>query len=456
MNEIMRGTRPVFMLRLGLSLMLLIAVGAAVSDVDVWRLNRESLVIGDYMHALDDVQLAMLQMESGQRGYMISGDDKFLAPYTEGRLAMTAALARLDRFDPAAIGLKPPEVPIASLVVDKANELDRTLTIRRTDGPAAGIETLKIGLGRLIMGALRDELDDLRRQGLSIVNRLQRHVGVETYLTILLIASGLLISGFLVATSVALLRQEIYLRQSGETRLREHQAELARSNGELEQFAYVASHDLQEPLRMISSYTQLLRRRYAGKLDATADEFIGYAVDGTKRMQALINDLLHYSRVTSTAKPMGTTDLEVAFKDTMKDLEIRIEDCAATITHDALPTLQADEVQIRQLLINLIANGMKFQEAGHKPEIHVSVTRDGNDWRFGVKDNGIGIDPRYFDNLFQIFRRLHSRDEYPGTGIGLAVCKKIIERHGGRIWVESALGEGATFLFTLPAEETPS
>ena len=207
---------------------------------------------------------------------------------------------------------------------------------------------------------------------------------------------------------------------------------------------------------MISSYAQLLRRRYANKLDTAADEFIGYLVDGTKRMQALINDLLHYSRVGTGAKPLEPVDLETALSDTLKDLEIRIEDSGGTVTHEPLPTVQADPVQIRQLLINLIANGIKFHLPGQPPAVSISALRDGREWRFAVNDNGIGIDPQYFKNLFQIFKRLHSNDEYPGTGIGLAVCKKIVERHGGRIWVESALGQGSSFLFTLPAMEAPS
>ena len=171
-------------------------------------------------------------------------------------------------------------------------------------------------------------------------------------------------------------------------------------------------------------------------------------------MQVLINDLLNFSRVASGAKPLVPVDLEEALSDTLKDLEIRIEDCGATVTHEALPTVCADPVQMRQLLLNLIANGMKFQPPERKPAVNVSAEREGGEWRFGVRDNGIGIEPQYIKNLFQIFKRLHSLEEYPGTGIGLAVCKKIVERHGGRIWVESALGHGSTFLFTLPAMET--
>ena len=306
------------------------------------------------------------------------------------------------------------------------------------------------------MTTLRDELNGLRQRANSLVSKQAESNFFQASTTVGLIIAGLLLSGGLAATSVTLLRREIRARQAVETALRERQAALARSNDELEQFAHIASHDLQEPLRMISSYTQLLRRRYAGKLDADADEFIGYAVDGTKRMQVLINDLLNFSRVASAAKPLEPVDLEAALSDTLKDLEIRIEDCGARVTHDRLPTVRADPVQMRQLLLNLIGNGMKFQAPQRKPDVRVSATREGRDWRFGVRDNGIGIDAQYIKNLFQIFKRLHSSDEYPGTGIGLAVCKKIVERHGGRIWVESALGKGSTFLFTLPAMETQS
>jgi len=297
-------------------------------------------------------------------------------------------------------------------------------------------------------------LEGSRQQAFSLLAKRQEHFHFEATMTVGLITAGLLLSGGLAAISVGLLRREIVARRMIETTLRERQAALARSNDELEQFAHIASHDLQEPLRMISSYTQLLHRRYAGKLDADADEFIGYAVDGTKRMQVLISDLLSLSRVSDDGKVLQPINLEAALRDTLKDLELRIEDCGATVTHDPLPTVRADPVQMRQLLLNLIGNGMKFQPPERKPAVNISATRQGADWRFGVHDNGIGIEPQYIKNLFQIFKRLHGTQAYPGTGIGLAVCKKIVERHGGRIWIESAFGQGSTFLFTLPAMET--
>jgi two-component system, sensor histidine kinase and response regulator len=224
--------------------------------------------------------------------------------------------------------------------------------------------------------------------------------------------------------------------------------ELARSNAELEQFAYVASHDLQEPLRMVASYTQLLARRYKGKLDSDGDEFIGFAVDGANRMQQLIRDLLSYSRVITKGNQLQLTATEAACKAAVLNLEKSIEDSEAVVSVGPLPTLMADATQLTQLFQNLIGNAIKYR-SGTRPEICVAARPDRNHWVFSVQDNGIGIEPQYFERIFQMFQRLHSRGEYPGTGIGLAISKKIAERHGGRIWVESEPGHGSTFLFSV-------
>ena len=226
--------------------------------------------------------------------------------------------------------------------------------------------------------------------------------------------------------------------------------ELARSNKELEQFAYVASHDLQEPLRMVSSYCQLLARRYQGKLDKDADEFIVFAVDGAKRMQQLIQDLLIYSRVGTRGKEHAPTDCNAVIRRVLLNLKIAIEESGAVVTHDQMPTVMADEGQLGQLLQNLIGNAIKYRKKGIKPEIRVEGKAHKEGWLFSVRDNGIGIDPQHFNRLFIIFQRLQTREEYAGTGIGLAVCKKIVERHGGRIWIESKPEEGSTFYFTIP------
>jgi signal transduction histidine kinase len=234
-----------------------------------------------------------------------------------------------------------------------------------------------------------------------------------------------------------------------EESLRALTTELARSNKELEQFAYVASHDLQEPLRMVSSYTQLLEQRYRGRLDDDAHEFINYAVDGARRMQRLINDLLEFSRVSTRGKPLQPVDANDVLGTVRANLSAAIEDAGALVTNEELPTVMIDPTQLGQLLQNLIGNAIKFHGAG-PPRVHVAACEREGEWVFAVKDNGIGIEPEYFDRIFVIFQRLHVAADYPGTGIGLAVCKRIVERHGGRIWVESESGAGAIFSFTVP------
>ncbi len=231
--------------------------------------------------------------------------------------------------------------------------------------------------------------------------------------------------------------------------LQQAMEELQRSNSELEQFAYVASHDLQEPLRMVASYCQLLQRRYAAKLDGDAHEFIGFAVEGAKRMQSLINDLLLYSRVGTKGKPFTPTSLEQVLADAVANLTVSIGEAKAEISHDPLPMVQGDRVQLLQLLQNLLGNALKFRRET-PVRIHVGAQRHGGLWQISVTDNGIGIEPQYAERIFMIFQRLHTREQYPGTGIGLSVCKKIVERHGGRIWVEPAPTGGSVFQFTVP------
>jgi PAS domain S-box-containing protein len=230
--------------------------------------------------------------------------------------------------------------------------------------------------------------------------------------------------------------------------------ELQRSNAELEQFAYVASHDLQEPLRMVSSYTQLLTRRYNDKLQGDAQEFMHYIVDGAARMKQLIEDLLAYSRVGTKGKEFKPVSLEAPLKKAIGNLRAAIEESSAAVTWDPLPTVDADETQLAQLFQNLMGNALKFRGAS-VPRIHVAAADRDGEWQLTVADNGIGIEPQYFERIFMLFQRLHTMGEYPGTGIGLAICKKVVERHGGRIWVSSAPGEGSQFHFTLPKKEVP-
>ncbi len=242
---------------------------------------------------------------------------------------------------------------------------------------------------------------------------------------------------------------DITERKQADDKLKKTLEDLEMSNRELEQFAYVASHDLQEPLRMVSSYTQLLAKRYKGKLDADAHEFINYAVDGANTMQKLISDLLILSRVGTRGKPLKKTNCKKALAQAVANLQASIKEAHADITYDSLPTVMADGSQLVQLFQNLIGNAIKFRSES-APHIHVSAEKNGIEWVFSVSDNGIGIDQRQADRIFAIFQRLHAKGRYPGTGIGLAMCKKIVERHEGRIWVKSEPGKGSIFYFTIP------
>ena len=242
------------------------------------------------------------------------------------------------------------------------------------------------------------------------------------------------------------------------TELRTVQKELAISNADLQQFAYVASHDLQAPLRMISSYLQLLENRNVDKLDQDSKEYIAFALDGAESMKLLIKDILDYSRVETQGRDFLPTDMNFVIGSVMRDLEGQIAEAGATVSYAPQPTIKADQTQMTQLMENLIGNAIKFR-SDRAPIVQISATRMGRFWQFAVSDNGIGLDLKYKARIFEMFQRLHTRDEYKGTGIGLAICKRIVDRHGGQIWVESAQGEGTTFYFTIPigpVERTPS
>jgi signal transduction histidine kinase len=266
-------------------------------------------------------------------------------------------------------------------------------------------------------------------------------------------------ANLLLSKSNASLESEIEQRRAAEDKLRDNLVELQRSNAELEQFAYVASHDLQEPLRAVGGCVQVLQKRYQGQLDARADQFIQHAVEGAQRMQNLINDLLSYSRLGTKNKEFEAVSGEKIIAGALKNISVSVRETEAQITHDALPILDCDAGQIEQVLQNLLSNAIKFR--GDKPPlIHVGCRRQsgagpeggggGDFWVLSVADEGLGIEPQYFERIFVMFQRLHTRADYAGTGIGLAICKKIVERHGGQIWVESAAGKGSKFSFSLP------
>ena len=330
------------------------------------------------------------------------------------------------------------------------------LEVRTPEGPVPDFLQPEVRLGEGPIGQLAQarrpsclNLGTWELAGLPLVLG-ERLVGVVAALAPSPLPDGMLetLEPFadLLANGIERRRAELLLARRTEA--------LTRVTKDLEQFAYAASHDLQEPLRMVSSYTQLLSRRYQGKLDATADEFIAFAVDGATRMRDLLNDLLAYSRVSTRGKEPSPTDCNAVLSKALASLQSQVARSDAQVTADPLPTVMADVSQLEHVFRNLLDNALKFRRAV-PPQVHVSSRphEDGS-WLFEFRDNGIGLDVRHAERIFVIFQRLHSKDQYPGRGMGLALCKRIIERHGGRIWVESTPDQGSTFFFTLPAHGT--
>lgn len=342
------------------------------------------------------------------------------------------------------------------LIQHKLEELSQTIDLRRDAGFSSALEVVLTDAGKRIMDELRGVIAEMEQEERRLLGQRDAATASTATKTKIAVIFGTIVSTgtfgiialFLSCTN-SKLAHEVEVRKRGEQKLEMQAQKLARPNQELEQFANIAAHDLQEPLRMVSSYTQLLERRYKDKLDSDANEFIGYAVDGAKRMQAQINDLLAYSRVTTQGKSFEATNCSYIFDTAVANLAASIEETGATVTQDLLPTLPADSLQLVSVFQNLIGNGIKYH-GGQPPRIHVAAVENGDEWIFSFKDNGIGLDPEFADRIFVIFQRLHTKAKYPGTGIGLAICKKVVERHGGRIWVESEPDKGSSFYFTLP------
>jgi signal transduction histidine kinase len=419
------------------------------------------------LEALDAVLANTLDVESGVRGYALLGDASFLGAYSE---AVTQIRQNVKKVRELTVDNSVQQKSLDALEPLIAKRLERAefmIGVRSREGLAAAASPPQLGAGKELVAQIRSQLGTMKAEEIRLLQLRTEQADRSSRNTKVLIAAGDSLGiVFLCAAGLAI-AEEMKRRRRAEEEVRQlnrdlerrveertvelanQTKELARSNSELQQFAYVASHDLQEPLRMVASFTQLLARRYADKLDDDARDFINFAVDGATRMQTLISDLLNYSRVGTQGKPLEPTESETVLQRVLDGLQLAIEENHAAITHDVLPQVSADSLQLGQLFQNLLTNAMKFHGAD-PPRIHISARNAGNVCEFSFRDNGIGIAEEHADRIFVIFQRLHTKTEYPGTGIGLAICKKIVERHGGRIWIEPSPGGGTTFHFTIP------
>ncbi|MEU5087682.1 ATP-binding protein [Streptomyces sp. NPDC021356] len=482
---------------------------AVLGSLGGWAMWRTSQITADLVDRRSAaliqamrVEQGLVNQETGVRGYGLSGRADFLQPYAQGLSEEKAALGRLRPLvegDPRAAADLAEVEKLAGTwqrrIADPVSGASAADAVRLATDRAAEGKTSFDSLRRAMAGQ-QAHLDGERaaearqlRQAETLRNWMFAVIAVLIVLLAVLVFEGLRrgITGPLSrlgadARDVARGRFDLSLTGTGPADLRrlaadvesmrrrlveelqvseearqlvDEQAEdLKRSNTELEQFAYVASHDLQEPLRKVSSFTQLLQRRYGGQLDDRADQYIGFAVDGANRMQNLINDLLAFSRVGRVHNDHRSVDLEEIVGRTLDDLSVTVEETGAEITHDPLPTVVGDSTQLGTLWQNLLSNAIKFRSPDHTPHIHISAARDGDTWEFAVSDNGIGIAPEFQEKVFIIFQRLHTKDAYPGTGIGLAMCKKVVEFHGGSIGIDPAYKLGTRVVFTLPVAET--
>jgi signal transduction histidine kinase len=415
---------------------LLVGIVASKITVD----NQEQMLgVFETRIALQRAFVDVIDQETAIRGYAATHDRRMLVPYFAARSDIVANFADLEADGGGSLH---PEVSEMERLYTFWRRVVGDPLIEQPDRPDRVAREIH---GKFIVDRIRAagrvarmKLDAILQETIRTSARI-RNVEIATVIVLVILfgAAGL--------TFVReRLKVEVRLREA----LAERNASLEHSNQSLEEFAYVASHDLQEPLRAISGFTQLLQDRYTGKFDAEADEFMGFIVDGTRRMQHLIDDVLQYSRVTTHGRPLVPVDLMAVTRRAVQNLQSSLAATSAEIVYADLPEVEGDATQLIQLVQNLIANGVKYNAS--TPRVEITAKRDDeSDWVISVRDNGIGIDPKYQDRIFRIFARLHTREEFGGTGIGLALSRRILERHGGRIWVESVEGHGSTFSFTL-------
>jgi len=422
------------------------------------------------LEQVNAVMTDLLSAETGERGFILTGETSFLDPYNDAFAHVNGDVTELRRMTSDNPVQQRTLDRVEPLISERLGMLHDRVELRKHEGLVSGAEIVRQGPGKRHMEMIRAELSGMNQEENRLLILRSEEASKSSRNTRMVIVTGEVLAVAFLCLAGIVVGQEIGLRRRAEievrtlntdlerrvadrtAELRERAKDLARSNSELQQFAYVASHDLQEPLRMVASFTQLLAKRYSEKLDDDARDFINYAVDGATRMQTLISDLLNYSRVGTQGNPLVPTDSEALFSRVLDSIKFAMEDSGTVISHDPLPVVLADSQQLGQLFQNLLTNAIKFR-GERPPNVRISAERNGNDWKISVRDNGIGISQEHADRIFVIFQRLHTKTEYPGTGIGLAICKKSVERHGGRIWIEPSPGGGATFCFTIPAAE---
>jgi signal transduction histidine kinase len=422
------------------------------------------------LEKLSDLQSQIADAETGQRGFLLTADTAYLDPYEKSLSTIPATILTVRQLTADNPTQQNNLVRLDSHLKARFAVLHEVIETRKRDGLSAAQATVSNFPGRLRMDAIRFDVSDMKDEENRRLQLLTGEMDLTTRRAKLYIFFGAALGFCFLFLAGAVIRQEMDQRRRSDEEIRRLNAdlelrvtqrtfelaarshELERSNTELQQFAYVASHDLQEPLRTISSFSQLLAKRYRNQLDDKAREFIDFTVDGCKRMQTLINDLLTFSRVGTDLKPLAPVRCDVALDRALKNLRLAIQESGTEIQRSPLPVVMADEVQLAQLFQNLVSNAIKFR-GPLPPRINIFAQRQDRSWLVRVRDNGIGILPEHSDRIFVIFQRLHTSAQYSGTGIGLAVCKKIAERHGGAISVQPSPEGGSIFSFTMSAGE---
>jgi len=444
-----------------------------VAGLSYWRLLRNAedrqWVVHTYqvMGQLDAILQGMTDAETGERGYILTGENSYLVPYQRGLTEVRDGIAAVRRLTSDNPTQQRSLDSLEPVIAERLRELHERIQVRRETGLAAGAAAIREGTGKEYMNQVRASLGGMKTEEERLLALRSTELDASSQKTRTALVFGESLGLFFLAIAGLVVHSEMRHRRQAEDDVRQLNADLERkvadrtaelaerakdlerSNMELQQFAYVASHDLQEPLRTIASFTQLLAKRYGDKLDDKAREFIAFAVDGSKRMQTLINDLLSFSRVGTQGRSLVPVSTDAVLDAVLKNLKRGIEESRAIITRDPLPVVLADELQLSQIMQNLIGNAIKFRRGDGSATVHIGAARTASGWNISVRDNGIGVAPEHGDRIFVIFQRLHTKTQYPGTGIGLAICKKIAERHGGRIWLEPTPGGGSTFVFSI-------